>query len=64
MVRSIAKGIAMKTSDTLMSQKWINHPRSVVGKKALLTGNTARSTLFILPMYTNPVKKITVKGVP
>lgn len=60
----IAKGIAMKTSETLISQKCINHPLSMVGKKALLVGKVFRDTSLILPMCTNPVKNITVRGVP
>jgi hypothetical protein len=45
-----------------MSQKWMNQPRSLVGKKALEVGSTDNSMPSILPMWTKPVKKITVSG--
>lgn len=64
MVRRTANGIAMKTSDTLISQKCMNHPLSVVGKNALLVGRVSKLISAILPICTNPVKKTTVSGVP
>jgi len=64
MVRRTAKGMAMKTSAMSIPQKWMNQPRSRVGKNALLVGRVWRFTLRICPMYTNPVKKMIVKGVP
>ena len=54
----------MKISATPMSQKWINHPRSWVGKKALLVGSVASGTSFMCPIWTNPVKNMIVSGVP
>ena len=56
--------MAMKTSAMSIPQKWMNQPRSRVGKNALLVGRVWRFTLRICPMYTNPVKKMIVKGVP
>jgi hypothetical protein len=64
MVRSTAKGNAVKTSPTLTSQKWMNQPLSAVGKNAELVGSLCSSTCFILPMCMKPVKKMTVRGVP
>lgn len=64
MVSRIANGIAMKTSETLICQKSINHDLSLVGKKALLVGKTSSETSAIFPICTKPVKKITVRGVP
>lgn len=60
----MAKGIAMKTSPMPISQKWMNHPLSVVGKKALLVGSVLKSTSRIFPMWTKPVQNMTVRGVP
>lgn len=60
----MAKGIAIKISPTLMSQKCTNQPLSAVGKKALLVGSVVRLTFSILPKCTKPVKNTTVSGVP
>jgi hypothetical protein len=54
----------MKTSTTLISQKYINQPLSMVGANAVLVGKVSRLIAVILPKCTNPVKKMTVKGVP
>jgi hypothetical protein len=43
-----------------MSQKWMSQLRSVVGKKALEVGRVRRSMDFMRPMWTKPVKKMTV----
>jgi hypothetical protein len=64
MVRRTANGMARKTSPTSISQKWINQERSMVGTNDLLVGSVNKSTLRILPMWTKPVKKMTVRGVP
>lgn len=47
-----------------MSQNWMNHPLSLVGKKGALVGSLSSSTLLIRPMCMKPVKKMTVRGVP
>ena len=60
----MAKGMAMKTSPTGMSQKWMNQPLSAVEKKEALVGRVSSATCRIRPMCTKPVKKMTVRGVP
>ena len=64
MVRSTAKGMAMKMSPTGISQKCTNQPLSAVGKNGRLVGSFSKSMVFMRPRCTKPVKKMTVRGVP
>ena len=65
MVNNRANGIARKMSPTGISQKWTNQPLSdIVGMKDTLVGRVSSEICFILPMWTKPVKKTTVRGVP
>lgn len=64
MVRRIANGKAINISPTLKSQNRTAQLLAAVGMKATLVGSTSMSTLRMRPMYTNPVKKMSVSGVP
>ena len=64
MVKRMANGMARNTSPTDTSLGSTIQLDRVVGKNALLVGNVARSTGFIRPIYTKPVKKMSVRGVP
>lgn len=55
----------MKTSPALSSQNLTSQSRfSLVGMNEMLVGSTSRWISDMRPMWTNPVKKMRVSGVP
>lgn len=64
MVKRIPNGAARKASPTETFLGSTIQLDRIVGMKAMLVGNVSRSTGFILPIYTKPVKKMRVSGVP